>query len=125
MYIPKYFQESEFKACVPSCSMSDMSPDLLYYLDAIRACCGFPLYLTSAYRSVEYEKKKGRAGTSSHCKGLAVDIICTDSVKRAKLIGIICEKADLCKEYPVRIGIGKTFLHIDIDMDKPSCIWLY
>lgn len=125
MYKPIYFSEQEFRKCSPSCSMSDIHPDFLCYLDMLRKACGFPIFLNSAYRTKEYERSKGRSGTSSHCKGLAVDIRCVDSFKRAKIIGCICEMADMNNLFPVRVGIGKNFLHIDIDCDKSSSIWLY
>lgn len=124
-YVPKYFSPEEFKRCTPSCSIDDMDSHFLYYLDRVRCACGFPIKINSAYRSPEYEVKKGRSGTSSHTKGLAVDIHCIDSFQRVKIIGTICDMSNFFKEWPIRIGIGKTFLHIDIDMEKQQGIWVY
>ena len=71
----KYFSESEFNRCTPACKMSDCKDFALRMLDAMRDYAGVPIILNSAYRSKEYEKKKGRTGSSSHCKGVAFDIL--------------------------------------------------
>ena len=60
----------------------------------------------------------GRIG-SSHLKGFAVDISCTTSVQRTAII------QGLIKTGFTRIGIGKTFIHVDLDNNKQSAIWLY
>lgn len=122
---PTFFSPEEFERCVPSCSIEDMSDDFLYFLDRVRGICGFPIILNSAFRSADYEFSRGRDGTSSHTKGIAADIRCTDSLKRAKIIYAVCSLSYIIRNYPIRIGIGKSFLHIDIDADKPQCIWLY
>lgn len=89
-------------------------------LDKLRDLVGFPIILNSAYRSPVYEKKKGRTGTSSHCKGIAFDIRCNDSFKRASLVFNASELGF------TRIGISKNFIHIDCDSSKSNpCIWLY
>lgn len=73
---------------------------------------GFQFTITSAFRSQSYERSKGRKGTSSHCKGLAVDISTRDSHTRFKVV-TACILAGI-----PRIGIGKTFVHVDIDETK-------
>lgn len=116
----KYFSESEFQRCRPACSVFDCDEVALVMLDTLRERCGFPLVLNSAYRSFDYEKKKGRKGTSSHCKGLAFDIRCNDSFYRAELVRCALEVGF------TRIGIAKTFVHVDCDYSKPyPSIWLY
>lgn len=115
----RYFSENDFKRACPACSLSDMSCDLLDRLDSARAIAGVPFVVNSAYRSLEYERKKGRSGTSSHTKGLAVDLKCADSVTRWKMLHALLAVGIR------RIGVAKTFLHVDIDSDKPDCIWLY
>ena len=61
----KYFKDSEFKACTPSCSIEQMDKAFLSLLDDIREYAGIPIVLNSAYRSPAYEKKHGRTGTSA------------------------------------------------------------
>ena len=110
----KYFTESEFNRCTPSCSMEDMDDEFLLLLDELREKCGFPLVLNCAYRNRDYDIKKGRSGNSAHTKGKAVDIRCNSSstayaiVKNAIELGIS------------RIGIGNGFIHIDNDDSLPQ-----
>ena len=116
----KYFQDSEFRKCSPSCSLQDMDATFMATLDAIRSVAGIPLVLNSAYRSVAHEKKMGRAGTSSHCKGLAVDIRCNTLSNRNKIV----RAAMACGIR--RIGIAPTYIHLDMDADKTQdIIWIY
>ena len=116
----KYFSESEFKKCVPSCSERDMDGAFLSLLDEVREKAGIPLILNCAYRSSSWDKSKGRSGNSAHTRGKAVDIRCNASVTRYKIV-----KAALdCGVR--RIGIGRTFVHVDTDETKPQgVIWHY
>lgn len=114
-----FFKDSEFKACSPSCSISDMNENVLIRLDIARHLYGSPITLTSAYRSSEWDKSKGRTGTGSHTKGLAVDIACTDLRKRYMLVNALLRAGFF------RIGIADNFIHADIDTSKKSAIWIY
>lgn len=109
MITAKYFKEAEFKRCTPSCSLQDMDQGFMITLDALRAQAGIPLVITSAYRSVAYEKKKGRSGNSAHTRGVAVDIRCNSSSNRFKIT-----KAAMDLKIR-RIGFGNGFIHIDTD----------
>lgn len=113
----RYFKPSEFKDCYPSCSIEDMDEDFMSRLDDARTLCAFPFVLNSAYRSVEYEHSKGRKGTSSHCKGCAVDISCLTSVYRLQMILALLSVGFR------RIGIYPTFIHVDSDVSKPASLW--
>lgn len=116
-YQPKYFSPREFNICTPGCDISQMDENFLKKLDLLREYCGFPLVLSCAFRSVEYDKAKGRSGESFHCKGCAVDIICTDSFRRWDIV----HNAMYCGFNG--IGIGKNFIHID---DRTvSTMWHY
>ena len=116
----QYFSVSEFRKCTPSCSIEQMDGAFLDLLDAIRERAGIPLVLNSAYRSAAYERAHGRAGTSAHCAGRAVDIRCRTSANRYKIV-----KAAL--ECGVRrIGIAQTYIHIDnADDHAQDVIWDY
>ena len=110
----KYFPESEVKKCVPSCSERDMDGAFLSLLDEVREKAGIPLVLNCAYRSSSWDKSKGRSGNSAHTRGKAVDIRCNASVTRYKIV-----KAALdCGVR--RIGIGKSFVHLDNDDSLPQ-----
>lgn len=81
-----YFSESEFNKLTPSCSLSDMDLDFMVRLDSARYRAGVPFPINSAYRSVAWDKSKGRSGNSWHTKGKAVDIRCTDSNIRFRIV---------------------------------------
>lgn len=116
----KYFSEAEFRRCTPPCSLQDMDQQFIRQLDAARASAGIPFVLNSAYRSPAWEKSKGRAGTSSHCKGLAVDIRCNSDANRWKVVTALLDNGF------TRIGIGKTYVHADLDTAKTQrVIWHY
>lgn len=103
----KYFHDLEFKACTPSCDISQMDKRFLDKLDLLRGSCGFPLVLNCAYRSPEWDKQRGRSGNSYHTKGLAVDIRCYDARKRAKIISCALGLS-------LSVGVYSSFLHIDM-----------
>lgn len=106
-YLPRYFSKTEFQLCTPSCSLEDMDEDFLKKLDHLREMCGFPLCITCAYRSSEYDKSKGRSGTSFHTKGRAVDIYCTNSYRRFAIV----HNAPFCGLNG--IGVAGNFVHVD------------
>lgn len=116
----KYFTDEEFKRAQPSCSLDDMNPNLMAMLDQARHYAGVPFKINSAYRSVEYEKSKGRSGTSQHTKGNAVDIACYTSNFRYRIVNALLVVGF------TRIGIGSNFIHADIGYKgSEPIIWTY
>jgi len=78
------------------------------------------IIINSAYRCEKHNKEAGGKETSSHIKGLAADIKCDDSSYRFLLISA------LIKAGFKRVGIGKNFIHVDLDTDKPqNLMWAY
>lgn len=113
----KYFHDLEFKACTPGCDIKQMDEMFLRRLDTLREACGFPLVLNCAYRSPEWDKERGRSGNSYHTKGIAVDIRCYDSCKRA----VIVRRALILG---FSVGVYSSFLHIDMrPVDKQVCFY--
>ena len=104
-----YFSNNDFRNANPSCSIDDMEENFLHRLDVARYLSGVPFIINSAYRTEEHEKKQGRDGDSSHTQGVAVDIKCTNSVARQKIID------GLRGAGFNRIGIYKSFIHCDFD----------
>lgn len=120
MVTAKYFKESEFKKCTPACSLQDMDQDFMTMLDALRAQAGIPLVLNCAYRSKAWDIKKGRSGNSAHTRGKAADIRCNSSANRMKIVRAALELGFR------RIGIGKTYVHVDTDASlSQDVIWHY
>ena len=105
----KYFKEVEYK----------MDKDFLAKLDKAREFAKVPFIINSAYRSPEHPESI-KNPTSSHIKGLAVDIKATDSRTRYKVLNALIHVGFN------RIGIADTFIHVDDDKDKSQqVIWTY
>lgn len=118
-YKPKFFTEMEFKRI--GCSLSDIDVESLKRLEACRRLAQIPFILTSAYRTPEEDIAKGRSGNSAHTRGRAFDIRCTSDKDRHTIV------SSAIKVGFTRIGISKTFVHLDDDVHcLPSPrIWLY
>lgn len=114
----KYFTDRDFSAgaCVPKCKLADMNPAFMQKLDRARARSPFAFVITSAYRTVEHEKKQGRPGTSSHTKRVAVDIKATSSAEMFEIVKALIDEGF------TRIGLNfkSNFIHVDDDTEKPQ-----
>jgi len=113
----KYFEESEFS------QFDKMDPVLLAMLDDLREEYGYPIKLTSTYRSPDHpiEAKKSKPG--EHAYGAAVDIACVGGEATFKLVKAAIEVGF------TRIGISRksNFVHVGIGYpDAPdTTIWTY
>lgn len=105
----KYFNNIEY----------NMNVDFLAKLDEAREFAGIPFIINSAYRSPEHPESIKRP-TSSHIKGLAVDISATNSRQRGLVLDALRAVGFN------RIGIANTFIHVDMDYDKDQDVtWVY
>ena len=113
----KYFTESEFN------EFEKMNPELLEKLDQLREAYGYPIKLTSTYRSPDHpiEAKKTKPG--EHAYGAAVDIACVGGEATFKLVKAAIEVGF------TRIGISRknNFVHVGIGYEgaPPITIWTY
>lgn len=114
----RYFRPEEFIACSPSCDISDMNESFLSVLDAVRSDCRFAFRLNSAYRSPDWDKKHGRTGRGFHTLGRAVDVACTESWKRARII-------EACVKRGLSCGVSSRFIHIDNRELVDPIVFLY
>jgi uncharacterized protein YcbK (DUF882 family) len=105
----KYFKNIE----------DNMDVDFLAKLDEAREYANIPFIINSAYRSPSHPESVKRP-TSSHIKGLAVDISAKDSRQRFLILDALISVGFS------RIGIAGTFIHVDLDLDKSqNVIWTY
>lgn len=113
------FNDSGFslETAKPKCSMDQLDPALIRVASELYK--RYPYVVNCAYRSVEWDKSKGRSGLSSHCKGLAMDIKTPNHRDRLHLVNHLLQLG------VKRIGIAATFIHFDLDSSKPASIWLY
>ena len=116
----KYFKLSEFDSPDMVGSGEAMDKEFLNKLDKARSLCDIPFRITSGYRSEAHNLKVGGVSNSSHTKGLAADIACTNSAARHIIVSA------LLKVGLNRIGIADTFIHVDRDPSKvANVIWTY
>ena len=121
----RYFRYEEFDSPDEPGSGSNMDPEFLRMLDEARHTSGIPYKITSGYRTKEYQadlRKRGypTARNSAHLSGFAADIAATTSEQRMRILhGLVLAKFN-------RIGISRTFVHVDDDPGKPPDVcWLY
>ena len=116
----KHFKLSEFDSPDQRGSGVLMSQEFLRLLDSARDGAGIPFRITSGYRTTLRNQQVGGVENSSHLKGVACDIAVTSNRNRIIII------ASLLDVGIQRIGVHDTFVHCDIDIDKPTPrMWLY
>ena len=97
-----------------------MDETFVRMLEMMRISLGEPMVINSGYRCEKHNKKVGGAPNSAHLRGLAVDIKIPNNEYRYRLL-----KIAILFDIP-RIGIGKDFVHLDIDRSLPHPrIWVY
>lgn len=95
-----------------------MSKELIMKLDNMRHELGKPIIINSGVRCIDHNRNVGGTKDSSHLCGLAVDILVPDSKYRFELL-------ELAQKFGIdRIGIYRSFMHLDIDPSKEGkLIW--
>jgi len=98
----------------------EMDPQLLSMLDVARKVAGVSFVINSDFRTPAENVAAGGKPHSAHLRGLAVDIACPGSRYRYRIL------KGLYKAGFERIGLGKNFIHADIDkdLDEEVC-WQY
>ena len=113
----KYFEESEFN------EFDKMDPKLLEMLDILRENYGYPINLTSTYRSPEHPIEARKSKPGEHAHGAAVDIACVGGEATFKLVKAAIETGF------TRIGISRknNFVHVGIGYPgaPETTIWTY
>jgi uncharacterized protein YcbK (DUF882 family) len=116
----KYFSYEEFASPDVPHSGEYMDADFLEMLDHARHIAGIPFKINSGYRTIEHNYEVGGKPNSSHIIGKATDIAIQSSRQRWIIID------SLIKAGFNRIGVAKTFIHVDSDEHKdPDVLWTY
>ena len=116
----KYFNYNEFDSPDELGSGKNMNCDLLEMIDKAREIYGKPIRVNSGYRTQSHNQKVGGVYSSSHLKGLAIDVACVRSSDRFEMLTALLEVGFN------RIGVASTFIHVDIDKNKSqNVIWTY
>jgi uncharacterized protein YcbK (DUF882 family) len=115
-----HFTHSEFDSPDQKGSGKNMQQSFLNMLDDAREIADISFIVNSGFRTKQHNKKVGGKSGSSHLKGYAVDLKAKDSRSRFIMLHALIAVGF------TRIGIGKTFIHVDNDPNKdPQVTWLY
>ena len=113
----KYFNESEFS------NFEMMDEKLLSMLDNLREAYGYPIKLTSTYRSPDHPIEAKKKAPGEHAYGAAVDIACVGGEATFKLVRAAIEVGF------TRIGVSRknNFVHVGIGYPDapPITLWTY
>ena len=115
------FWKSEFRCPCKKCRRKKVrvSQLLIFKLEMLRGILGDkPVIINSGNRCPEENKRVGGHSDSAHITGLAADI----RIRGIKPIdiGLAAEKIG-----GLRIGIAKTYCHLDVRPPSPSKYWIY
>ena len=114
-----YFKKEEFD-CKCGCGTNNMNPEVMVMLFNARTYANMPFKINSGARCETHNKKEGGSATSSHLKGVAIDIGIKNSFERHQIF------INLRNAGFKRFGIGKNFIHVDFDLDKvQNVMWDY
>ena len=113
----KYFNESEFS------NFEMMDEKLLSMLDEMREIYGYPIKITSSYRSPDHPIEAAKKEPGEHSYGAAVDIVSDGGGKTFRLVKAAIEAGF------TRIGVSrkKGFIHLGIGYPgaPEKTIWTY
>ena len=114
-----YFIPEEFTCDGKNC-YNKMNNKLLRMLNEAREFADIPFVITSSWRSKSHNMEIGGKPNSAHLRGNAIDIACLSSYQRKIIIHALLDAGF------TRIGVAKTFIHADCDIELPQeVMWLY
>ncbi len=116
----KYFKPEEFDSPDEPGSGLKMNISFIEVLDKIRKECNFSFHINSGFRTIAHNAEVAVVEKSAHTLGIAADISVSTSDELFKIV-----QSALANGI-TRIGIARTFVHLDMDLSKPQhVIWLY
>ena len=115
-----YFKYSEFDSPDFPDSGLNMDATFLRMLNHARQIAGIPFRINSGFRTEQHNEKVGGTENSSHLRGFAADIHAPSSTYRYEILSA------LFKAGFTRIGVAKSFIHVDADPTKTQkVVWTY
>ena len=100
----KWFSDAE---------VAGLQPALVTKLDAAREAAGVPFIITCGLRDEQHNADIGGAPNSAHLRGLAVDLLVTDSYTRYRVVWGLYAAGFL------RIECAPHHVHADLANDLP------
>lgn len=116
-----HFKPSEFDSHGSPGSGANMKPELVVMLEALRRLMNKPFRINSGFRTPEHNGEAGGATHSAHMDGEAVDIS-TSGWTKAERIDLILYARKLGF---TGIGVGSSFIHIDMKARGHLASWIY
>ena len=114
MKLSDSFRVREF-ACKDGSDTIIIDTALVEYLQRIRNWAGYPLIISSGYRTPEHNAKIGGSRSSYHTKGRAADIYVED---RKKSISQIASFAQAIGIKGIELNLDSNYVHIDTRTKK-------
>jgi uncharacterized protein YcbK (DUF882 family) len=115
-----YFNRYDFK-CKCGCGFNNIDTEFVDKLNEAREIAGVPFVITSGCRCRKHNAAVSTCGDpldSPHLKGVAADIAIQNSIVRYLVLTALVAVGF------TRIGIGRNFIHVDMDDNKPpKVIW--
>ena len=112
------FNREEY-ACKCGCGKNDIKQELAVKVQLVRNILNKSIRINSGIRCSDHNTTINATPTSSHIGGWAADLGYTGSADRYELLNAVMQVFD-------RVGIAKTFIHVDVDANKTAgVIWLY
>jgi zinc D-Ala-D-Ala carboxypeptidase len=118
----EFFDYYEFDCQCKGCLVKGeaMDSDFLRQLDLARKVAGVSFNINSGMRCDSHNTEVGGSETSSHLTGHAADIATPDSRARFAIMDGLRQAGF------ERIGVAKTFIHVDNDPKKTGAVcWVY
>jgi len=112
----KHFDISEFRC--RETGENDMDESFIHMLDELRERVGFPMVITSGYRSKQHTAERNKEKGGTHTQGIAADIAVNNGFERMNLVH------EALKMGFGGIGVARTFVHIDMRATTPV-MWTY
>lgn len=113
----KYFSKAEFRC--RETQENNVTEELIMALDTLRERVGFPLIVTSGFRSVNHSAEINKKSPGTHTRGIAADLKVTNGFERMNIV-----HEALKMEVFSGIGIHKDFIHLDM-RDSTPVMWSY
>ena len=106
-------------ACKCGCGVADIKQELAVKVQQVRDLVGRSIVINSGVRCARHNGNIGASETSSHIGGWAAYLKYSGSAQRYELLNAIMPVFD-------RVGIAKTFIHVDVDANKTAgVVWTY
>lgn len=114
----------EFRTPYPVEWRKDRAVELALAFERVRELCGFPLIVSSAFRTREWNSRinggKGGAQLSQHCEGRALDLAPAKGGPQAlaKLRSAVIQARQ--EGYLRGVGLYRNFVHMDVRGGKAA-----